>query len=308
VGAGVIGAQVRPVDIVVQSPKGQRSISLWTFRAKVRNILLQAGIAVNHHDRVTPRLNQDVSHGRIVVDDAIPVWVKTAHRRMRVFSTHYRVTNILKAADIQLSPLDEVQPGLSAKVFANATIHVIRRWIITKKVQVAIPFPVEHRPDPNLYQGHTQITEVGADGLKQETYQILVQNGKPIRQTLVSTQEVKSPTPEIIAYGTRELVDRGGQVLQFSREMTMLATAYWPDPAWSSGYTATGIKAQYGVIAVDPAVIPLGTRVYIPGYGVAIAADTGSAIIGDHIDLCFDTAAQAEDWGVRIVRVFILSP
>jgi 3D (Asp-Asp-Asp) domain-containing protein len=58
---------------------------------------------------------------------------------------------------------------------------------------------------------------------------------------------------------------------------------------------------------VDPAVIPLGTRLYIPGYGFAVAADVGGAIVGDRIDLCYDDAQQAIDWGVRDVTVYILS-
>jgi len=87
--------------------------------------------------------------------------------------------------------------------------------------------------------------------------------------------------------------------------MTVLATAYWPDPAWSTGYTATGWKAQYGIVAVDPSVIPLGTRMYVPGYGQAIAEDTGGAIVGHRIDLCYDSAAQAMDWGVQTVQIRI---
>ncbi len=87
--------------------------------------------------------------------------------------------------------------------------------------------------------------------------------------------------------------------------MTVLATAYWPDPAWSNGYTATGWKAQYGIVAVDPSVIPLGTRMYVPGYGQAIAEDTGGAIIGDHIDLCYNDQTQALDWGAETVRIQI---
>jgi 3D (Asp-Asp-Asp) domain-containing protein len=89
------------------------------------------------------------------------------------------------------------------------------------------------------------------------------------------------------------------------RTLTVVATAYWPDPRWSSGYTATGMRAQYGVVAVDPSVIPLGSRLYVPGYGEAVAADTGSAIVGDRIDVCFDSPGPAEAWGVRTVTIDI---
>lgn len=90
--------------------------------------------------------------------------------------------------------------------------------------------------------------------------------------------------------------------------LTVETTAYWPDPAWSNGYTATGVRAQYGVVAVDPSVIPLGTHLYIPGYGQAVAEDTGGAIRGDHIDVCFDSQGQAVGWGVQYLTVQIERP
>jgi len=88
--------------------------------------------------------------------------------------------------------------------------------------------------------------------------------------------------------------------------LTMIATAYCPlEPGLDYG-TATGMRAQKGVVAVDPRVIPLGTRLYIDGYGYAIAGDTGSAIKGNRIDLCFDTLQEVYAFGRRLVTVRIL--
>jgi 3D (Asp-Asp-Asp) domain-containing protein len=70
-----------------------------------------------------------------------------------------------------------------------------------------------------------------------------------------------------------------------------------------SGHTATGVPTGWGVVAVDPSVIPLGTHMTIPGYGSGVAADTGSAIRGATIDLWFPTVAQAEAWGRRTVTI-----
>jgi 3D (Asp-Asp-Asp) domain-containing protein len=66
------------------------------------------------------------------------------------------------------------------------------------------------------------------------------------------------------------------------------------------------MKAQHGVVAVDPRVVPLGTRLYIEGYGYAIAGDTGSAIKGTRIDLCFDTLEEVDAYGWRTITVEIL--
>ncbi len=87
----------------------------------------------------------------------------------------------------------------------------------------------------------------------------------------------------------------------------MEATAYTPtDGSWH-GITASGIAARPGVVAVDPNVIPLGTRVYIPEYGLALAADTGGDIIGDRIDLCVETHSEAWTFGRRMVKVYVIA-
>jgi 3D (Asp-Asp-Asp) domain-containing protein len=80
--------------------------------------------------------------------------------------------------------------------------------------------------------------------------------------------------------------------------MTVTATAYT-----LQGHTATGAPVGYGVVAVDPSVIPLGTRITIPGYGEGVAADTGGAIQGAVIDLWFPTAAEAANWGRQTVTI-----
>ena len=93
----------------------------------------------------------------------------------------------------------------------------------------------------------------------------------------------------------------------YSQVYTMEATAYLPSDGGGAGITAMGIPATRGVVAVDPNVIPLGSRVYIPGYGEAIAADTGGAIYGEHIDLCMESYGEAINFGRRNVTVYVLN-
>ena len=92
----------------------------------------------------------------------------------------------------------------------------------------------------------------------------------------------------------------------YAAAMTMEATAYLPTDGSATGITATGVAAQRGIVAVDPDVIPLGTSVYIPGYGVALAADTGGAINGHRIDLCMESYDEAMQFGRRDVTVYVL--
>jgi 3D (Asp-Asp-Asp) domain-containing protein len=83
-----------------------------------------------------------------------------------------------------------------------------------------------------------------------------------------------------------------------TNSMTVTATGYA-----LTGTTATGVSVGYGIVAVDPAVIPLGTHMTIPGYGEGVAADTGGAVSGSRIDLWFPTRAEALAWGTRTVTI-----
>src|SRR4029077_15292307 len=92
------------------------------------------------------------------------------------------------------------------------------------------------------------------------------------------------------------------------RVYTMEATAYTAMTAKANptGYTANGMRAKYGIVAVDPELIPLGSHVFIPGYGLAIAADTGGALVGRRIDLCMDRYGDAIQFGRQPVTVYVV--
>ena len=107
-------------------------------------------------------------------------------------------------------------------------------------------------------------------------------------------------------YDENENINYTDEGFSYTAVMSMEATAYLPGDGDGYGITATGIPATYGVVAVDPNIIPLGSRVYIPGYGEAIAADTGGAIYGYRIDLCMENYYEAMDFGRRTVTVYLL--
>lgn len=104
---------------------------------------------------------------------------------------------------------------------------------------------------------------------------------------------------------TNERVEIPEESLKYSKKILMFATSYDKNCPGCSGTTATGLSTGYGVVAVDPKVIPLGSKLYIPGYGIAIAGDTGGSIKGSKIDLGFDDIKKGW-WSSRFVEVFIL--
>ncbi len=307
IGAGLVGSQFRHVDIVVQGPKGRRQLSIWTLGSKVREILHKAGIHVGPHDVVAPK-RTIVAGKPIVVHRGVPVTVVVGSKHTKVWTTKYGVPAVLALAAVKVAPLDLVKPGRHAQISGPTTVEVIRRWWVTRHVALKIPFAVHHQPDSFLEKGRSVTHVFGRDGLRINTVREFIQNGRVVKKVAVSSRRVDPSHAEIIYYGTAQPISRGGTVVQFSKILPMVSTAYWPDPAWSSGYTYTGLRAGYGIAAVDPSVIPLGTRLYIPGYGFAVAGDIGGAVVGDRIDLCYDDAQQAIDWGLRDVNVYVLGP
>ena len=118
-------------------------------------------------------------------------------------------------------------------------------------------------------------------------------------QPIEEPAQVVEPIPE-------NVIETSEGYMPYTQSFTMEATAYLPTDGSAEGITAMGIPATYGIVAVDPDVIPLGTKVYIPGYGVALAADTGGAIYGYRIDLCMESYDEAMYFGRRNVTVFVL--
>ncbi len=149
-----------------------------------------------------------------------------------------------------------------------------------------------------LHSGSRRIVQHGHNGEEIKVFRI--KNGK---RTLIRTHILRHSQPEIIQVGVAPSLPSRGY-FSGRHMIRLLATKY----RGHGGLTATGIRAKYGVVAVDPRIIPLGTRLYIPGYGYAIAADTGGAIKGRRIDLCIDRDHMVNDLHDRgYVDVYILN-
>jgi 3D (Asp-Asp-Asp) domain-containing protein len=171
---------------------------------------------------------------------------------------------------------------------------------------------VRVRKDPSLPKGVRRTIVEGSAGRLLSVYRVLVMNGREGRPILSAQKRLKAPRPRILVVGTgpknataAQLASRA-KAPKGGREMRVEATGYSPEEPGLDHTTATGARAKHGVIAVDPHVIRLGTHVYVPGYGYAVAADTGGAIKGRRIDLCYDTVGEAIRWGRRHITIIIL--
>jgi 3D (Asp-Asp-Asp) domain-containing protein len=175
----------------------------------------------------------------------------------------------------------------------------------------AVNLAPDVRLTPALHPGQRKLIHRGIPGLKVVTERVTTWDGVVVdRQTVHATLLRKAKAGHVLegAPLTYEQLAASSRFKKLLGVFSMVATAYtpWTATAFPTGRTATGILAGYGIVAVDPRVIPLGSHVFVPGYGLAIAADTGGAIIGNRIDLCMESVRDAIVFGRRPVKVYLL--
>lgn len=205
-------------------------------------------------------------------------------------------------------------PASAANAAAPATVKWHGGGLVTWEATLhrSIAPQTIHRLDFALSPGASKIIAHGAPGERELLVRYSQRDGGPVHQDVLSSTVIKTPRARIVGEGTgisplAALEAHGvAQMTYMSRSaLKMVATAYTADCAGCGGMTAYG-RAGHGIVAVDPRVIPIGTRLFIPGYGFAIAGDTGGDIRGDRIDLGFDSDREALLFGRRDVTVYRL--
>lgn len=212
---------------------------------------------------------------------------------------------VLSQVGLTLGPVDRFFPAAETSLWSGARVRVvrIRREAATRRV--LLPVPTVRNLDPTIPRGMVRTT-AGRPGVKVQRFSQTFADGRLVSTVYLGQEVVQPAVPRMIRTGTRILVASRGAFKGYEY-MTVVATAYAP---WHGkgvdGTTAIGLRAGYGVVAVDPRVIPLRSILYIDGYGRAIAGDTGGAIKGMRIDLGMDTVRAAKQFGRRPVRVYII--
>ncbi len=277
--------------------------------------LSERGLSVLENDFVRPGLQAPLDDGTVVeYRTAVPVTIVRGNSKRTVMSAATDVGALLEGQGLWLGDHDQVYPSLSEPIAPNQTVRIVRVAAWTKIVQQKIALKIIHRIDLSLPPGSTKIISSGIHGLRETMVRYTTRdNGFP-QKTVIATRIVRNARARIIARGVGEwasfanIARRGLEKTSYiaASALTMVATAYTAGCSGCSGTTALGYHAGQGVVAVDPRVIPLGTRLYIPGYGIAIAGDTGGAIVGHRIDLGFNSLSNALQFGRRAIRVYRL--
>lgn len=193
---------------------------------------------------------------------------------------------------------------ISSPVLAVTTSRFSEKIITNTTV---IPFTTEYRDEPETEVGILVTKEEGKDGRREEDKRITYYDGAEYQQETVDVRIIPAVS-KIILRGTkiiyRDLETTDGKI-RYKGKIHAWATSYNENCPGCDEWTATGRHVNRGIVAVDPKVIPLHTRLYIPGYGFAQAEDVGGAIKGNKVDLYFEPWAIGQ-WSARWVDVYVV--
>ncbi|GAA0770895.1 3D domain-containing protein [Clostridium subterminale] len=300
------------VEVVVDGQK----VEITTLSKNLKTVLDNNGITVAQKDKISVELDSEVNDGDIIyINKAVDVEIIVDGKNLSIASAEKTVKDMLEAENIKISQEDKITPSIDENLQAGMTVEVTRvEKELLKEVQ-PIAFETETRKNSELNQGVEEVVQDGSNGERTITTEVVYENGKEVNRRVVKEAVSKNPINKIIDIGTLAVVrpSRGsnGQDFAYSSMISCMSTAYTSDRGDSGTVTATGTTVRrnpdgYSTVAVDPRVIPLGTKLYIEGYGLAIAEDTGGAIVGNKVDVYVNSYDEAVNWGRRQVNVYIL--
>lgn len=284
---------------------GQR-YDVKTFYSRPEDVLKQLNIQLGPSDEYrmsAPELKNGVT---IEVFRAVDVEVNYKGKTTRLVTGKPTVGELAKSLGIPETNVKLI-PDKDTRLKSGMNIRAVtlRDEYITERRK--IDYEVVKKPDGELEKGLEETETDGEAGIKEVTVKVSYADEEEVAREDVAEKILCQPVMQVIRVGTRDTVMTSRGTMRFRRIANMEATAYYPTDGSQHGLTATGVPARHGIVAVDPDVIPLGTRLYIPGYGLALAADTGGAIVGDKIDLCMEDLDEVWSFGRRYVKVYILA-
>lgn len=303
-----------------------------TFKRNIKDVLSENGFKLNESDKLSISEDVKLRDGmNIEIFRAMYVSVIASGEEKEYITTRRKVGEILAELGIEAKDTDKITPGYYEKAEPFSKISLVRVSDERVIVNEEIPYESIEKIDKSREKGYQKVLQTGAPGEKQVVYKISYEDGVEVDRQIISETVLKEPVKRITEVAPRNRMETyqiasAGSIqtsrsdsLAYTKVLSMNATAYDASSCGKVpgqrgyGITASGRVAQYGVVAVDPRVIPLGTKLYIESadgsyvYGTAIAADTGGAIKGNRIDLCFNTNREAINFGRKAVKVYILN-
>ena len=303
---------------------GDRVKVYTTFITDPAAVLDQAGVRLGVDDTYTTQPGDGVSE--ITVQRGQSITIQYCGEQMRVSSYGETLEMLLHRLGIPTQGEYVVSGKLDEQTFDGMQVSVDRIVQMEQTYTEGIPFETIYLYDDTMPAGQEKVMVQGVEGQLMKTVSVVYRNSQQESSTVIQENVVQQPSNKVVTVGTGAnvggeakliigdgvIITADGQVLTYSRTDQFKATAYSHLDAGCDMITATGTTVRTGTVAVDPKVIPYGTRMFIVTndgkyvYGISTAEDCGGAIKGKELDLYFDTRAKCFQFGVRKCTVYFL--
>ena len=294
-----------------------------TYATNPAEVLNQAGVELEEGDTYVTQPGAGVSE--ITIQRSQLVTINNCGEEIQTISYGETLGALLNRLGIAVQADCSVSMAMDSVTYDGMEVFIDRIVEMEESYTVDIPYETVICYDPTMAQGQQEVLIPGTPGQLSCLANVVYVDAVEASRTVLNEIVVKQPVDEVIAVGTgtsaaqQELtigdgfiVTESGEVLTYYKAEEFKTTAYTKTDAGCDDITATGTYARVGAVAVDPRVIPYGTRMFIVSndgeyvYGIATAEDCGGGVKGNHIDLYFDTKAECFQYGVRSCTVYFL--
>ncbi len=296
-----------------------------TYATDTAEVLSQAGIQLNADDTYTTQPGDGVSE--ITVQRSQSITVDHCGEVLSANSYGETVEDLLNRLGVPAHGEYRVSLPMDTLTYDGMEVSVKHIIEVEETYTVDIPYETTYCNDPSLPAGQKEILVPGAAGQVRIKANVVYVNAREDSRTVLEETVVQQPVNQIVVVGTGTgeavnadapaigdgvIVTADGEILTYTKSMQFKTTAYNHTDAGCDMITATGTTVRMGTVAVDPTVIPYGTRMFIVSndgkyiYGIATAEDCGGGVKGNHIDLYFPTTDECWAYGVRSATVYFL--
>ncbi len=304
---------------------GDQVIVHTTYASDPAMALNEAGVEADPDEYYTVQSEDGVYDITVNRDDAVTVW--NCGEEMNVRIEDETVGEMLNRLGIPTGENYHVSCDLSTLLEDGMTVTVDHEVTMEEVYTVDVPFETTTVEDPYLLEGTEQVLTEGVVGQMLYTAEVEYRNAEEISRNIKSKEVIREAQKQVVAVGTGEkagqkadapligdgvIVLPSGEVLTYYKTDSFVATAYTQYDAGCDTITATQTPVKWGVVAVDPSVVPYGTRMFIVNqdgsfvYGLGTAEDCGSSIVGKRLDLYMPTLSEAFSYGRCGVTVYFL--
>ncbi len=299
---------LRSIPFTLREDGGDEPLA--STAATAGQALWEAGIDLNAADLLSPGLEAPLAPGLLItLNHSLTVTIQVQGKEITRRSAASTVGEALVEAGIALQGLDYSRPAETSALPPDGKIQVVRVSEETIIEQSPIPYQSVHQPVADLEIDNQKIVQAGVPGLAARRIRARYEDGKEVSRVVEDEWVARPPQNQITGYGTmlvEHTIDTPDGTIHYWRAVRMWATSYKPSDT-GSDETASGLRVRKGLVAIDRSLIPFYTQMYVPGYGPAMAADTGGGVKGRMIDLGYPDAEYVE-WHQYVMVYFLWPP